>query len=103
MAVPNNDYSIRYIKPLSGPTSGGTAVDFVGKFGKVHHSVEMVFTLASPGAPCLSVKGTVISSTVLNCETPPIPLDILELPVEATVTLFIDGVDVRVEETIKFW
>ena len=98
-----NDFSLRYIKPLAGPTTGGTRVDFVGKFWKPSVSIEMAFTLLCPGAPSLVVQGTVISSTVLNCEVPAVPLDVLELPVEAKVVLFIDGVDIHMDDTIKFW
>ena len=96
----------RYMKPLAGSHLGGTTVDFVMNRPPLHkHSIEVVFSLESAhtSVPSLNVKVESINTTVLRCETPPVPEDVSEFPLEAKVSLFIDGVEVSHEEPLTFW
>lgn len=81
--------TIQFLRPPSGPISGGTEISFHGKFNPIL-TYEVEFTIGAARVQTI-VPGKLFNASIMTCESPPVPEDQLELPVQAMVqVLFVD-------------
>jgi hypothetical protein len=91
---------VQYIKPLSGPSSGGTDISFHGKFR--HRDVyEVEFHYGQGEEMRIRQSLTFVSTNVLQCIAPALPQDVLDVPVQARLHISINGV--QAAESLAFW
>ena len=91
---------VQYIKPLSGPSFGGTDLSFHGKFRK-REVYEVEFHYGQGEQMRIRQALTFVSSNVLRCTTPALPSDLLDVPVQARIHISINGV--QAAESLAFW